>query len=135
VNEAQIVCALERYRLAHGAYPGMLDALIPQFIEKLPHDIIGGQPLIYHTTPDGKFLIVDIPAKKRVAVVDLGAMKVVKTLDVPASPQAVVVRPDGREAYVSCDSSHKIAVISVADWSVKGLIDASAGADGLAWAK
>ena len=41
-NEAQIVCALERYRLAHGEYPGTLDALSPQFIEKIPHDIIGG---------------------------------------------------------------------------------------------
>ena len=44
VNEAQIVCALERYRLAHGDYPGTLDALVPQFIEKLPHDIIGVPP-------------------------------------------------------------------------------------------
>ena len=43
-NEAQIACALERYRLAHGEYPETLDALVPQFIEKLPHDIIGGQP-------------------------------------------------------------------------------------------
>ncbi len=45
VNEAQIVCALERYRLTHGNYPETLDALVPQFIEKLPHDIIG-EPLI-----------------------------------------------------------------------------------------
>ena len=42
VNEAQIACALERYRLAHGEYPETLDALVPQFIEKVPHDIIGG---------------------------------------------------------------------------------------------
>ncbi|MGD0744298.1 MAG: hypothetical protein ABSA45_04000 [Verrucomicrobiota bacterium] len=44
VNEAQIACALERYHLAHGEYPEILDVLVPQFIEKLPHDIIGGQP-------------------------------------------------------------------------------------------
>jgi hypothetical protein len=59
-NEAQIVCALERYRLAHGEYPGTLDALAPQFIEKLPHDIIGGKPLIYRPTADGKFLLYSI---------------------------------------------------------------------------
>ena len=35
VNEAQIVCALERYRLAQGDYPGTLDALVPQFIETI----------------------------------------------------------------------------------------------------
>jgi hypothetical protein len=60
VNEAQIACALERYRLAHGEYPGTLDALVPQFIEKLPHDIIGGVPLIYRTTADGKFLLYSV---------------------------------------------------------------------------
>jgi len=60
VNEAQIVCALERYRLAHGGYPGTLDALLPQFIETLPHDIIGGDPLIYRPTADGKFLLYSI---------------------------------------------------------------------------
>ncbi len=56
-NQAQIVCALERYHLAHGEYPETLDALMPQFIEKLPHDIIGGQPLHYRRTEDGKFLL------------------------------------------------------------------------------
>ena len=55
VNEAQIVCALERYRLAHGEYPETLDALVPQFIEKLPHDIIGGQPL--HLSPHRRWQI------------------------------------------------------------------------------
>jgi hypothetical protein len=60
VNEAQIACALERYRLAHGEYPGTLDALVPQFIEKLPRDIIGGAPLIYRTTADGKFLLYSV---------------------------------------------------------------------------
>jgi len=60
VNEAQIACALERYRLAHGDYPETLDALAPQFIEKIPHDIIGGAPLIYRPTADGKFLLYSI---------------------------------------------------------------------------
>ena len=60
VNEAQIACALGRYRLAHGEYPETLDALVPQFSEKLPHDIIGGQPLHYRRTADGKFLLYSI---------------------------------------------------------------------------
>lgn len=60
VNEAQIACALERCRLAHGEYPKMLDALVPQFIERLPHDIIGGQPLHYRRTSDGKFLLYSV---------------------------------------------------------------------------
>ncbi len=59
-NETQIVCALERYRLAHGNYPETLDALIPQFIEHLPHDLIGGEPLHYRRTDDGKFLLYSV---------------------------------------------------------------------------
>jgi hypothetical protein len=60
VNEAQIACALERYRLAHGEYPGTLDALAPQFFGKIPHDIIGGEPLHYRRTDDGKFLLYSV---------------------------------------------------------------------------
>ena len=59
-DEAQIVCALERYHLAHGNYPGILNELIPQFIDKLPHDIVGGQPLKYHRTSSGQFMLYSI---------------------------------------------------------------------------
>jgi hypothetical protein len=59
-DEAQIACALERYRLANGVYPETLDALIPQFIEKLPHDIIGGQPLHYRREADGRFVLYSV---------------------------------------------------------------------------
>jgi hypothetical protein len=59
-NEAQIVCALERYHLARGEYPGALDALAPQYIEKLPHDIINGQPLHYRRTSDGQFVLYSV---------------------------------------------------------------------------
>jgi len=31
-----------------------------QFIEKIPHDIIGGDPLIYRPTADGKFLLYSV---------------------------------------------------------------------------
>jgi len=60
VNEAQIVCALERYRLAHNEYPGTLDALMPRFIDPLPHDIIGGEPLHYQRRADGRFLLYSV---------------------------------------------------------------------------
>jgi hypothetical protein len=60
VNEAQIVCALERYRLTHNEYPGTLDALVPRFIDPLPHDVIGGEPLHYQRTTDGKFLLYSV---------------------------------------------------------------------------
>ena len=60
VNEGQIVCALERFRLAHGNYPETLAALIPQFMKKLPHDLIGGYPLHYQRTDDGGFTLYSV---------------------------------------------------------------------------
>jgi hypothetical protein len=60
LNEAQIVCSLERYHLVHGEYPETLAGLMPQFIETLPHDLIGGQPLHYRRTADGQFLLYSI---------------------------------------------------------------------------
>lgn len=60
IDLARVACALERYRLAHGQYPEILDALAPQFIGKLPHDIINGQPLHYRRTVDGNFILYSV---------------------------------------------------------------------------
>ena len=60
VDMARIACALERYRRAQGIYPEQLDVLAPQFIEKIPHDIINGQPLHYHRTDNGRFLLYSV---------------------------------------------------------------------------
>jgi len=76
-----------------------------------------------------------LSGKNQVAVIDLKSMTVSRTLDVPRSPQEVVVRPDGAVAYVSCDASKQIAVLDLKSWKVDKLIDAGRGADGLAWAK
>jgi hypothetical protein len=59
INQALAACALERYRIANGSYPDSLDALAPQFIEKLPHDIINGGPLKYRKT-DNSFVLYSI---------------------------------------------------------------------------
>ena len=60
VDEAVVVCALERFRLSNGKYPESLDALAPQFISKLPHDIINGEPLKYRRIDDGKFVLYSV---------------------------------------------------------------------------
>ena len=60
VDLARVACALERYRLAHGNYPETLDALAPQFIEELPHDLINGQPLHYRRTEGGQFILYSV---------------------------------------------------------------------------
>jgi len=85
-------------------------------------------------TPNGRWLVVALPGSNKVAAVDLDSMKVAHEVEVPKAPQEVLVRPDGAVAYVSCDASKQVAVIDLQNWKVDKLIDASAGADGLAWA-
>jgi hypothetical protein len=65
VDLARVATALERFRLAHGEYPESLDALAPQFMEKIPHDIIGGQPLHYRRTSDGQFVLYSVGWNER----------------------------------------------------------------------
>ena len=60
VDLARVAVALGRYRLAHGEYPESLNVLAPQFLENIPHDIIGGQPLRYHRTTDGQFVLYSV---------------------------------------------------------------------------
>jgi hypothetical protein len=57
---ARTAIALEHYRLAHGSYPETLDALAPQFISAVPHDVIGGGPLKYQRGADGQFVLYSI---------------------------------------------------------------------------
>jgi len=60
VDLVRVAIALERYRLAHGEYPESFDVLSPQFITKLPHDVINGQPLHYRRTSDGQFVLYSV---------------------------------------------------------------------------
>lgn len=85
-------------------------------------------------TPDGRWLVLALIGKKQVGIVDLASMQLTRTLDVPPAPQEVLIQPDGAKAYVSCDKSEQVAVVDLKDWKVEKLLQAGAGADGLAWA-
>jgi DNA-binding beta-propeller fold protein YncE len=84
-------------------------------------------------TPDGHTLIVALIATSQVGLVDLSSMKLTHTMDVPKAPQEIVVEPSGRFAYVSCDASHKVAVVDLGKKKVARLIETGPGTDGLAW--
>ena len=60
VDLARVAIALERYRLAHGEYPESLDALAPQLLKQIPHDIVDGQPLHYRRTADDQFVLYSV---------------------------------------------------------------------------
>jgi hypothetical protein len=60
VDLATLACALERYRLAHGEFPPTLAELAPQFVAKLPRDIITGELLKYRRTDGGGFVLYSV---------------------------------------------------------------------------
>jgi hypothetical protein len=60
VNQASMVCALERCRAARGQYPESLAELVPQFIEQLPADSVNGGPMKFRRTNDGKFVLYSV---------------------------------------------------------------------------
>jgi hypothetical protein len=60
VDMARTAMALERYRLAHAEFPESLDVLAPQFIAKVPHDVIGGQPLKYRREANDQFVLYSV---------------------------------------------------------------------------
>ena len=55
ILQTRIACALERYRLQHGAYPDSLDALVPAFIAGIPNDALARQKFHYRLDAPDKF--------------------------------------------------------------------------------
>jgi hypothetical protein len=53
LHQLRVACALERYRLAHGHYPDKLDALIPDFLDRVPNDLFADRPLQYRREETG----------------------------------------------------------------------------------
>src|SRR5262249_41504111 len=60
VDLTRAACALEPARLAGGEHPETLDVLTPQFIDRLPHDVLTGQPLHYRRTEGGNFVLYSV---------------------------------------------------------------------------
>ena len=60
LDETQVVCALERYRLANGTYPASLDALARKFIKALPKDVLSGADYKYRLESNGQFVLYSV---------------------------------------------------------------------------
>jgi len=57
---AATACALERHWLAHGNYPETLAELVPTYLDKVPLDIVNGDPLRYWRNDNGRFTLYSI---------------------------------------------------------------------------
>jgi hypothetical protein len=77
VDQAQIVCALDRYQLANGKYPASLTALVPRYLDKIPHDVINGKPMNYELKSDQTFVLYSVGWNE----IDDGGITVLKSDD------------------------------------------------------
>ena len=57
LNQANIVAALERYRLKNNKYPKKLSALKPDYISEIPGDLFHEKDLIYQSNQENSFTI------------------------------------------------------------------------------
>jgi hypothetical protein len=57
LDQAVLACALERFRLARGEFPETLEALAPEFLTRIPRDVLHGQPPKYRRTEAGRYVL------------------------------------------------------------------------------
>jgi len=68
-----------------------------------------------------------------VAVIDIKTMTVARSVAVDRAPQEMLIRPDGKFAYVAGASVKKVSVIDLKQWKTVASIDVGNYPDGLAW--
>jgi DNA-binding beta-propeller fold protein YncE len=92
--------------------------------------------LAYGTAPtlDGKFLLVTLPEKNKLAVVDIAAMKVIRSIDTPTDPEEVLVQPNNKSAWISSPASHTESELDLTTWQITKRIQTGKNSDGIAWA-
>jgi|GEM_PF-1528650 len=60
VDQFAIAVALERHWLRHRSYPERLDVLVPEFLDRIPHDLFDGQPMRYRREGEQGFVLWSI---------------------------------------------------------------------------
>jgi hypothetical protein len=65
LRSAAIVCALQRYKSARGAYPEKIADLAPEYIQTIPRDIVDAQPVRYIKNADDSYLLYSIGPNER----------------------------------------------------------------------
>ncbi|HTG43940.1 MAG TPA: hypothetical protein VK633_05350, partial [Verrucomicrobiae bacterium] len=60
LHEAQIACALERWRKTKGFYPAALDRLKPEFLSETPRDPISGREYKYLLPSEQNFILYSL---------------------------------------------------------------------------
>jgi hypothetical protein len=59
-HQAILACALERYKIHHGKLPLTLDELMPEYLDKVPNQVVISEPMIYRRVNDQDYLLYSI---------------------------------------------------------------------------
>jgi YVTN family beta-propeller protein len=107
-------------------------------------------PIRVKVTPDGKSALVSCARSGEVAVFDVPGRKEVRRVamklpvgdkqgrmfqqwgDSPA-PIGIVIRPDGKQAYVANANADAIAIVDLESWTIAGTLKAGKEPDGMAF--
>jgi YVTN family beta-propeller protein len=94
---------------------------------------VGGIPFATRPTPDGRWLLVaeSKDGKGRVDVIDLKAMKAVRSYDLDGQPFGFFIH--NSLAYMTCIVTGRIEILNLQTWNMESPIDLTAGVDGMAW--
>ena len=84
-------------------------------------------------TSDGHTLLAASPSGK-LFVIDLTTSRITNSLDIPPATGELLLRPDGKFAFVSCPQAGVIEVFDVPGNKLLQPIELTPGVDGLAWA-
>ena len=57
---AATACALERFRIDRGQYPPQLADLTPKYLQKIPWDLLSGEPLKYKVDAEGAYVMYSV---------------------------------------------------------------------------
>jgi YVTN family beta-propeller protein len=110
----------------------IIDIASKKVVDTLQAKVPGANRLKF--TPDGKLVFISCLSGAGLAILDAGARKELKRLDVGKGAAGIQMQPDGSRAFVACTPSGYVAVVDLRTLAITAHIDAGPQPDGLAWA-
>jgi YVTN family beta-propeller protein len=84
-------------------------------------------------TPDGGRVLISDMDGGDLLIVDVKTRAVAKRLRVGRMPEGILIRPDGRVAYVAVTGENRVAAVDLQTMEIVQTIAAGGGPDGMAW--
>ena len=86
-------------------------------------------------TLNGRLVLISDPESNQVLAIETSTRKLLKRIEVCATPLGIQMAPGNRVAYVACSQAGQLAIIDLPTLTQTGAIDVGPGPDGMAWVK